>query len=487
MEIQNSLRLIGEFLDVDRVTLMIHSRDGKYIDAPFIWLSDRLKSMGHDMPQSRNTIKLHEKLFKGEVFFFRSLDEVPGDWSNLRNYLISVGVKSALIMPLNVGGILLGGIAIDFIRMEYDWPDEIVKRLKFISDVFANALARKKSEEILQNTLIEMAQLKKQLEADCIYLQDEIKLEHNFDEIIGKSDSMRNILLDVEKVAPTNATVLILGETGTGKELFARAIHNASFRKERPMVKINSAALPSNLIESLLFGHIKGAFTGAQSNQPGRFEIANHGTLFLDEISELPLELQPKLLRVIQEGEFERLGSARTIKVDVRIIAATNRDIETEVQQGRFRKDLWYRLNVFPITIPPLRERKEDIPLLVNSFIKKFNRKHGKSIRTISQMTMHSLENYPWPGNVREMENVIERAVIICRNDKLQVDLPKTPHHIYDFHMCLEDVERDHIIMTLKKTKWRIAGPQGAANILRLHPNTLRSRMEKLGITKPWH
>jgi transcriptional regulator with GAF, ATPase, and Fis domain len=282
---------------------------------------------------------------------------------------------------------------------------------------------------------------------------------------------------------------MILGETGTGKELIARAIHAASSRKERPLIKVNCATLPANLIESELFGHEKGAFTGANDRLIGRFEVANGATLFLDEIGELPLDLQSKLLRVLEHGEFERLGSTRTLKTDVRIMAASNRDLEGEVEKGRFRKDLWFRLNVFPITVPPLRQRTDDIPLLVEHFLDKYSRKHGRKIHTISKQTMKRLQRYSWPGNVRELENLIERGVIGTSGVKLELAVPKTEESadipIPDADQTLEEMERAYIMKVVEKTRWRIEGPQGAARILGLNPSTLRSRMQKLGIQRP--
>ena len=284
-----------------------------------------------------------------------------------------------------------------------------------------------KTADKLQNALSEVETLKNRLQAENIYLQDEIKLAHNFSDIISRSEAMKKILGKVEQVASTDATVLILGESGTGKELVARAVHNLSERRERPLVKVNCAALPANLIESELFGHEKGAFTGALSRKIGRFELADGGTIFLDEIGELPLELQTKLLRVLQEGEFERLGNPQTIHANVRVIAATNRNLEKAIEKNEFREDLYYRLNVFPVSIPPLRDRKEDIPLLVNHFIKKYNVKTAKKVETISQEIIQALQEYYWPGNVRELENVIERAVIISPGKQLQLDewMPK--------------------------------------------------------------
>lgn len=344
----------------------------------------------------------------------------------------------------------------------------------------------KKVENALKDALSEIKELKDRLEQENIYLQEEIKLEHNFDEIIGRSKPLKAALKKIERVAPTDTTVLILGETGTGKELIARAIHSRSTRKERPLVKVNCATLPVNLIESELFGHEKGAFTGALQKRIGRFELAHGGTIFLDEIGELPLELQAKLLRVLQEGEFERLGNPRTLKVDVRILAATNRTLEQEVRSNRFRQDLYYRLSVYAITLPPLRERKEDIPLLVQALVQKFNKKLGKRIDQISQKTLERLQQYAWPGNIRELENIIERAVINAPDAVLRVELPEAAMLVRDENQSLEEIEREHILRILEKTEWKIAGPGGAAEILDMNPSTLRSRIQKLGITKPW-
>ena len=348
---------------------------------------------------------------------------------------------------------------------------------------------RKQAEDALLEAFSEIKQLKEQLRAECTYLQEEIKLEHNFENIIGQSDPLKYVLFKIEQVAPTDATVLILGETGTGKELVARSIHSGSPRKNRPLVKVDCAALPSNLIESELFGHEKGAFTSAHGRRVGRFELAHGGTIFLDEVAELPLALQSKLLRVIQEGEFERLGSSQTIKVDVRIIAATNRHLQEEVQARRFREDLWYRLNVFPITVPPLRNRKEDIPLLAHFFVAKFGKRLGRSIRALPPNVMESLGKYHWPGNVREFENVIERAVICTQGAVLtladQLDAPAPARPSSPSGRSLTEVEREHILQALHESRWQIEGEQGAAALLGLNPSTLRGRMRKLGIRRP--
>jgi len=348
---------------------------------------------------------------------------------------------------------------------------------------------RSKAEKSLRGTFLEIQQLKDRLQAENTYLQQEVARQYNFGEIIGQSDVLAQVVLGVKQVAPMNATVLLLGETGTGKGVVARAIHSSSTRKDRPLITVNCTTLPAALVESELFGRERGAFTGSNTRQIGRFELADRGTIFLDEIGEMPLELQSKLLRVIQDGEFERLGSPRTIKTDVRIIAATNRNLAQEVENGKFRKDLFYRLNVFPIIMPPLRLRKEDIPLLVDHFVAKFNKKNGKRIETVSQNTLETLHKYHWPGNVRELESVIERAVIISQGAALQIldrfdTFPRAEEPARQEVKALVEVEHDHISHVLKKTGWRIEGENGAAEFLGLHPSTLRARMRKYGIIR---
>jgi formate hydrogenlyase transcriptional activator len=321
-------------------------------------------------------------------------------------------------------------------------------------------------------------------------LEDCFDQENEFEGIVGHSAALREVLQLVETVAKGSSTVLLLGETGTGKELVARAIHNRSMRRERAFVKLNCAAIPGGLLESELFGHERGAFTGAIAQKIGRLELADRGSLFLDEIGDIPLDLQPKLLRVLQEREFERLGSTRTMKVDVRVVAATHRDLEEMISKGQFRSDLYYRLNVFPIVIPPLRERPEDIPLLVQHFVEVAAQKMDKTIETIPTRTMDALVEYRWPGNIRELENVIERAVILSTGSVLHVpyrDLQSrvTPGHD-DKPQTLADVERDHIRATLKETRWVLSGPRGAASRLGMNRSTLYFRMKKLGIVRPW-
>ncbi len=348
---------------------------------------------------------------------------------------------------------------------------------------------RKEMEVRIKEQLEEIERLKLQLEKENIILREELSQGQGFEKIIGSSDALNYVLFRVGQVAPTDATVLILGETGTGKGMVANAIHGLSGRKDRPMITVNCAALPANLIESELFGREKGAFTGAHARQAGRFEVADKGTIFLDEIGELPLELQSKLLRVLQDGEFERLGSAKTIKVDARVIASTSRDLREEVRAGRFREDLFYRLNVFPVSIPPLRNRADDIPQLMRFFVDMYSRKIGRQIETIPKAAMKALQEYSWPGNVRELEHVIERAVITTTGPVLHIaDRLESLSDPDESDTSLKDLaamEREHILRVLRETGWKIEGAKGAASILNVHPSTLRFRIKKLGIKRP--
>ena len=356
---------------------------------------------------------------------------------------------------------------------------------KLITQVFANALERKRMDGRLRGHIREIEELKERLERENVYLHEEIKLLVEHRDIVGRSVAMKKILTQAEQVAKTDSTVLLLGETGTGKELLARAIHSMSLRKDRPLVTVNCASLPPTLIESELFGREKGAYTGALTKMAGRFEIADGSTLFLDEIGELPIDLQSKLLRVLEDGTFERLGSTKPIHVNVRIIAATNRDIEEEIKNGRFRQDLFYRLNVFPIVIPPLRRRPEDIPPLVRAIVKEFQKKMGKEIESIPKKTMQALQSYSWPGNVRELRNMLEHAMILSNGKVLDVHLPKQASSEADASGNLQDMERMHLAAVLEKTGWRLAGKGGAAEVLGLKRTTLQAKMKKLGIKRP--
>jgi formate hydrogenlyase transcriptional activator len=389
------------------------------------------------------------------------------------------GFRSICSLPLVVRGLSIGAITLGSLnRSQYSESD--ADFLMEVANQIAIAVDNLRAHE-------ETEALKARFEAEAVYLQEEIKTEHNFEEIIGQSRAIRALLKKLEQVAPTDATVLIHGETGTGKELLARAVHDRSRRKTRPLVKVNCGSIPSGLVESELFGHERGAFTGATQQRIGRFELAHGGTIFLDEVTELPLDTQVKLLRILQEGEFERVGSSRTMKVDVRVIAATNRNLQEVVRSGAFRSDLFYRLNVFPLEVPALRERREDIPLLVNFFLGKFSKSVGKEIHGLSQKSMERLVQYGWPGNIRELQNVIERAVVLAKGAIVQIDesmLGAEASAEESTIETLENVERSHIIRALQETQWVIHGKKGAAELLGINPSTLRSRMEKLAIKK---
>ena len=409
--------------------------------------------------------------------------------SELTKRFFDKGFQSACIVPLVAQGRVIGTLTVGSMR-ENALTEEDIELLTQIAQQIAlatdNAMAYR-----------EIERLKNKLTEEKLYLEDEIRADGNFEEIIGESQALRQILAQIEKVAPTDSTILIRGETGTGKELIARAIHNLSSRQNRTLVKVNCAAIPMGLLESELFGHERGAFTGAISQRIGRFELAHQGSLFLDEVGDIPLELQPKLLRVLQEQQFERLGSTRTQQVDVRLIAATNCDLEKMVADKQYRSDLYYRLNVFPVTLPPLRERPEDIPLLVRFFAQRFARRMKKPIESISTKANAALARYHWPGNVRELENVIERAVILSSGPELEVPLgelrgsaevalaPAAPKSVTaPGGSTLQSVERDHILQVLEETKWLVAGPAGAAAKLGMKRTTLQAKMRKLGISR---
>ena len=414
--------------------------------------------------------------------------------------LVDLGAESYLGVPvLDPSGPLVGHLVI---LDDRPMPDAS-RALPILRTFAARAgaeLARLRADERLRAALVEVEVLKSRLQDENVYLQDEIHIEHNYAEMVGSSPALLDVLGQIERVAPTDATVLVYGETGTGKELVARAIHARSPRHARPLVKVNSSAISAGLVESELFGHVKGAFTGAIERHVGRFALADQGTLFLDEVGELPLETQVKLLRVLQEQEFEPVGSNRTVKVDVRVIAATNRDLAEAVRAGRFRADLFYRLNVVELRVPPLRERAGDIPQLAMFFLGRFAKKFGRPVETISPETMDRLVRYPWPGNIRELQNVIERGVVLSRGSALELDRAVLPSQAPSeagavgpaepqptsagLAATLEETERTHIVAALDRAEGVIEGPRGAAKILGIHPNTLRSRMEKLGIKR---
>jgi formate hydrogenlyase transcriptional activator len=455
--------------------------------------NDRMRIFALDSPTDGNsmlreefTVPMHQsisgKVFReGKAWHGRIADGVE-PYHSLRSPLLADGFQFACMVPLISRGRAFGVLAMGrkqpppFAQQDVDFLTQLSTQVAIAVE---NALEHR-----------EVTEVKERLANQTLYLQEEIRTEHNFEEIIGESAALKEALRQVETVAPTDSTVLILGETGTGKEVIARAIHNLSTRREQPFVKVNCAAIPLGLLESELFGHERGAFTGAIAQKIGRFELANHGTLFLDEVGDIPLELQPKLLRVLQEQEFERLGSVKTVKVDVRLIAATNANLVEMVEDRRFRADLYYRMNVFPIRVPPLRDRAGDIPLLVRYFTQKYARLMKKHVSSVPAEAMAALARYAWPGNIRELENLVERAVILSPGPELRIPLrelraPPAVAASSNHVTTLEAAEREHILRALAETKWMIGGPTGAAARLGMKRTTLQSRMKNLGIARP--
>jgi formate hydrogenlyase transcriptional activator len=429
---------------------------------------------------------IFKQVQKGNKIVISRIEDLPAEAEKERHYCLAVGQQASLIIPFWIGGKTAGGLATGCFHRERDWQPEVIQSFQLAAEIFANAIVRKQTEEGLKRASVEIKNLKDQLQRENLYLLQEIKLEHCHSEVVGNSEAIRRVLKQVEQVGPTDSTVLILGETGTGKELLARNIHELSRRRARTMVKVNCAALPGSLIESELFGREKGAYTGALTREIGRFELANESTIFLDEIGELPLELQAKLLRVLQEGEFERLGSPRTIRVNVRVIAATSRNLLAAVKEGKFREDLFYRLSVFPIQVPPLREHREDIPALVWHFIRELGSRMGRNIESAQSSTMDGFQRYSWPGNIRELRNIIERSLIIFPGEVFQAEMPLGDEGVRSPNAStrLQEVERSHILMILNETGWRIRGKSGAAEVLGLKPSTLESRMKRLSISR---
>ncbi|EMI55844.1 transcriptional regulator, NifA subfamily, Fis Family [Rhodopirellula sallentina SM41] len=484
--IDESLQSLVDFLGNDRSTFFEFSSDRSRI-----LITNSVSTTGcdtfpvGDFPVSELPWFI-EQFREGEFVFLRDvMEELPESADQERKYCRAHGIQSNVAVPLRVGGESLGGLTFAFMRQRCDWSREVIMRLNLIGEVFANALLRRKNENALRTALEENTRLRKQLEQDNLYLREKAELTHHYDRIVGHSDAITRVLANVEQVAPTDAPVLLTGETGTGKELIAQTLHELSPRKDRPMVVVNCASLPATLIESELFGRAAGAYTGAASAQIGRFELADGSTLFLDEIGELPLELQAKLLRVLQDGRFERLGTAKTISVDVRIIAATNRDLEVAMRENQFRSDLYHRINVFPIQVPPLRNRREDIPSLTWAFVETHGRKMGKSVKRIPRSAMQRLQEYTWPGNVRELSNTVERAMILCNSDTLNIEPPSSTRDVSSPSKTLKEAERDQILCVLRDTGWRIRGRGGAAERLDVKPTTLEARMSRLGIKRP--
>jgi len=490
-EINRSLKFLTEFMDAEYACLNSYSEDTRLASTTHFYAVPSLESFVtlenfREIPMDNFPYVMSELVGNGRICI-SDVVNLPSEAKNIKKFLNDFGVQSMLYVAMVVDEKLIGALGFDSYTKKIDWSAKYISRLKLIGEIFTNALTRKKQQEELVAAQKQIEKLKNQFENESRYLQEEIRTEHNFDEIIGRSGPLKNTLTQVKQVAPTDSTALILGETGTGKELIARAIHKNSRRSNRPLVKVNCAALPTYLIESELFGHEKGAFTGAINQHIGRFEMANEGTIFLDEIGEMPLELQVKLLRVLQEGEFERIGNPKTINVDVRVIAATNRDLLKEVEAGNFRQDLYYRLNVFPIEVPPLRERMEDIPFLVRQFVSKTGKKIGKSIDIIPDKFISILNEHYWPGNIRELENIVERAVITSNTNVLTLKhalIKSKSSPDKELSGSLEEVERNYILQVLNSCNWKIEGQSGASIALGLNPSTLRSRMLKHGLKK---
>jgi transcriptional regulator with GAF, ATPase, and Fis domain len=484
-EIENGLRLVVRALGVDRSTLMEFSEDEKKLVTTFQWARD---GVPRDVSGAIDDASswYGGTLLRGEVVNISRLpEELPEEAVAEREYCATYGLRSNLTIPLKLSGRPTAALAIGCFGRQRQWPAELIPRIRLLGEVLVNALARRNQALCLERALDEVRALKAQLEEENLYLRKEIDAAARAGGgIVGESAAITRALVQAEQVAPTDAAVLLLGETGTGKELLARTIHALSTRRTRTMIRLNCAALPPTLIEAELFGRERGAYTGALARQMGRFEVADGSTIFLDEIGELPLELQAKLLHVLERGEFERLGSSKTMRVDVRVIAATNRDLTAMVRAGKFREDLFYRLNVFPITVPPLRARLDDLPLLVWSFVREFAPAQGKTFEQIPKRTMEALQRYAWPGNVRELRNVIERAIILSPGPILHVEPPASPMQETAVEMTLEAVERRHIIAVLDQVRWRIRGEGGAAQRLGLKPSTLESRITKLGIKR---
>ena len=484
-EITGALRSLVEFLGVDRSNLFQWSADGKILENTHQWVVEGCDPAPRFIAQETLPYALG-KILEGRIFSFSSVAELPPEAAVDRASMGKHMPKSHLLLPLAAAGSVRGALTFGTVRHERDWPEVLTDRLAVVTHVFANALERKRSDLALQHAYAEVTQLKERLDLDNQYLRQELAADVGDDAIVAESVAMKTVLREVRRVAATDSTVMLCGETGTGKELLAEAVHRGSTRKDRLLVRVNCAALPGTLIESELFGREKGAYTGAMSRESGRFEVADGGTLFLDEVGELPIELQAKLLRVLEHGTFERLGSSRTLKVNVRLIAASNRDLSQAVRENRFRQDLFFRLQVFPIQIPPLRERRDDIPPLVWAFIKEFGRQLGKVIESVPRRSMEALRSYSWPGNVRELRNVVERSMILTDGATLRVALPNGVEAalLHEPALTLEDVERRHILDVLGQTGWRISGGSGAARILAIKPTTLESRMKKLGIER---
>ena len=479
---------IGEALEVDRSTLVEFADDT--VRATYHWRSDGVPPV--DLPAHVPCLLgLLDRIGAdgGAVVLERLPDDLPLEaaTSDVLKHLREAGVRSAVVIPITIAGQRVCALVVETVRTERSWPPPLVARLRLLAEILSGASHRGRQQEALRHSQADVVRLTAALEIEPARATEWRAARFDVNDIIGESAVLKAVLERVKEVTPTHSTVLLLGETGTGKELIARALHAHGPRHTFPLISVNCAALPPTLIESELFGHERGAFTGAVAMRPGRFQLAHQGTLFLDEIGDLPLDLQSKLLRVLQEGEFERIGSSHTVKVNVRIVAATHRDLARAVADGEFRDDLYYRLSVFPIRLPSLRERREDIPALVWFIIRKRQRAMQRWIKTVPDLVMAALQRHSWPGNVRELENVIERALIHSPGNTLRLldDGLDTPAWQPPAEAgTLSAVERAHIAEVLRECRWRINGVGNAAERLGLHPNTLRFRMRKLGIVR---
>ncbi|HEY1913201.1 MAG TPA: sigma 54-interacting transcriptional regulator [Vicinamibacterales bacterium] len=481
--IVESIQLIAEALDLDRGSWW-QVKPGS--DDPVVvhtWTRPEYRIMQAGDSAQTMVPWILARARAGEIVTFAHPDELPN--RDDRETQKKFSTKSGIAVPVILNGELNALLGFGAIRAHRDWPPELVDRIRLVSAVFSQAVTRKTTEQRLEVALAEVHELQKHLAMENVYLRREVTAAARSLPIAADSDATRKVLEQIEAVAPTNATVLLLGETGTGKEVFAKAIHRASDLHRRPMITVNCAAIPTALIESELFGRERGAYTGAMARQIGRFEMANDSTIFLDEVGELPLDAQAKLLRVLQERTIERLGSGQPIKVNVRVIAATNRALDKAIADHTFREDLYYRLNVFPIRVPPLRERVEDIPALVWTFIEEYSAAFRKPIESISKDSIAALQHYSWPGNVRELRNVIERAVINARGPRLIVEVPSSASASPPKRQRLVDLEAEQIRQVLESVAWRVRGQGGAAEVLGIKPNTLDSRMARLGIRRP--
>jgi transcriptional regulator with GAF, ATPase, and Fis domain len=484
--IVESQRQLCGLLEVDRSWLW--EPHGDLFTCTHLWSRDDIQTPVPvpDALEAREHLPwLLSQVEAGHIIAVSRIDEVPSapDRESLRR----IGTQSTITVPLSVGSKLIGILSFGTLRSERTWSGYTLEGLKLIAAVMANGLARHQATQALRSALDEVRRLRARLAPEHVQMRREVKAMKLPRQVAVDSASVRHLMEQVEQVAPTTATVLLMGETGSGKEVFAEAIHELSPRRHKPMVRLNCAAIPVSLIESELFGRERGAYTGALSRQAGRFEIADGSTIFLDEIGELPLDVQVKLLRVLQERTVERLGSSHPIKVNVRVIAATNRNLEQAVADKTFREDLYYRLNVFPIQVPPLRERIQDIPLLVWRFVEEFSKAFGRRVDSIDKDNLAALQRYSWPGNIRELRNVVERAMIVATTPRLTIPLPLASAASAKRSSRLVDVEKEHIRGVLESTAWRVRGVGGAAERLGLKPTTLETRMAKLGVRRPGH